>query len=62
MSDEKIITSETIQRELNEERKRKGLYEIPAINARRGNTGTLARKDKSWSNLIDFIWKLMKGH
>lgn len=54
--DDKIYTS----KELNAERKRKGLSEIPAINpCKLGNT-TIAQKDKSYSNAFDFYKKLFK--
>ena len=60
MSDDKIINSSTIQNELNEERKRKGLHELPPVNPIKGGTSTLARKDKSWSSVPDFFRKLFK--
>ena len=60
MSDDKIINSSTIQNELNEERKRKGLHELPPVNPINGGTSTLARKDKSWSSVPDFFRKLFK--
>jgi hypothetical protein len=60
MSDDKIINSRTIQNELNEERKRKGLHELPPVNPINGGTSTLARKDKSWSSVPDFFRKLFK--
>ncbi len=61
MSDEKIYNSSTIQKELNEERKRKGLHELPAVNPINGGTSTLARKDKSWNSVFDFFRKLVTG-
>ncbi len=60
MSDDKIINSSTIQNELNEERKRKGLHELPPVNPINGGTSTLARKDKSWNSVPDFFRKLFK--
>ena len=60
MAEEKIISSDSIQKELNESRRKKGLPEIPAINPRGAGTSTLARKDKSWSNILDFFCKLIK--
>ena len=60
MSDDKIINSSTIQNELNEERKRKGLHELPSVNPINGGTSTLARKDKSWNSVPDFFRKLFK--
>lgn len=60
MTDDKIINSSTIQNELNEERKRKGLHELPPVNPINGGTSTLARKDKSWNSVPDFFRKLFK--
>ena len=60
MSDDKIINSSTIQNELNEERKRKDLHELPPVNPINGGTSTLARKDKSWNSVPDFFRKLFK--
>ena len=60
MSDDKIINSSTIQNELNEERKRKGLHELAPVNPINGGTSTLARKDKSWNSVPDFFRKLFK--
>ena len=60
MTDDKIINSSTIQNELNEERKRKGLHELPPVNPIIGGTSTLARKDRSWSSVPDFFRKLFK--
>ena len=44
---DRIITSKDLHKELNEERKRKGLNSVPAINPRGGGTSTIARRDKS---------------
>ncbi len=60
MGEGKIVNSESIQKELNEARRKKGLPEIPAINPKGAGTSTLARKDKSWSSVLDFLIKLMK--
>ena len=60
MTDDKIINSSTIQNELNEERKRKGLHELLPVNPINGGTSTLARKDKSWNSVPDFFRKLFK--
>lgn len=57
---EKIITSKTLHEDLNEERKRKGLGEIPAINSKNCGASTIARKDKSWNSVPDFFAKLFK--
>ena len=57
---DRIITSKDLHKELNEERKRKGLNSVPAINPRGGGTSTIARRDKSWSSVPDFFGKLFK--
>ena len=57
---DRIITSKALHAELNAERKRKGLNSMPAINPRGGGTGTIARRDKSWSSVPDFFGKLIK--
>ena len=56
----RIITSKDLHKKLNEERKKKGLNSMPAINPRGGGTGTIARRDKSWSSVPDFFKKLFK--
>ena len=53
-------TSADLTKELNEERKEKGLYELPEINAGLTSTGQYARMDKSFSNSLDFFVKLVK--
>ena len=60
---DKIVTSEDLREELNEERKARGEYEMPAINpgASGVSFGTLARKDKSWGNGLEFFFKLITG-
>ncbi len=59
--DERIISSEALRTELNKERAKEGLYEVPAVNPRNGgNVSTLARKDKSFDNAADFFSKLIK--
>ena len=62
MKDNEIITSSSLHKEVNEERKREGKESIPAINNFGGtSTNNLARKDKSWSSVPDFFAKLAKG-
>ncbi|MBQ6899357.1 MAG: hypothetical protein IJN72_00810 [Firmicutes bacterium] len=56
---EKIITSKTLHAELNEERKKDGLYEIPEVNGVRSSTGTIAGKDKSFSSSFDFFRQML---
>ncbi len=53
-------SSRTLTDELNEERKKEGKYTIEPINAASVTTGNYARKDKSYSNVIDFFVKLFK--
>ncbi len=60
IDNDKIYTSQSLHEEMNAERKRNGEGEIPAINALRGGTGTIARKDKSWSSVPGFFVKLFK--
>lgn len=60
VDNDRIYTSRDLHEELNTERKRQGLDEIPAINALRGGTGTIARKDKSWDSVPGFFVKLFK--
>lgn len=60
IDNDKIYTSQSLHEEMNAERKRNGEEEIPAINALRGGTGTIARKDKSWGSVPGFFVKLFK--
>ena len=54
--DKKIISSAELQKELNEERKAKGLKEMPAVNPTKGgSTNTYCRMDKSWKSAPDFL-------
>lgn len=45
--DKKLITSAELHAEWTEEREKKGLKAMPAINPGKGSTNTLARMDKS---------------
>ena len=60
---DKIVTSEDLREELNEERKARGEYDVPAINPGQSGVsfGTLARKDKTRSNELEFFFKLITG-
>lgn len=60
VDNDRIYTSKDLHEELNAERKRQGLDGIPAINALRGGTSTIARKDKSWGSVPGFFVKLFK--
>ncbi|MGI6767295.1 MAG: hypothetical protein ACOX4R_08855 [Lentihominibacter sp.] len=53
-------SSQTLTDELNKERKKEGKYTITPINSGSTSTSTYARKDKSYSNTIDFFVKLFK--
>ncbi len=57
---DKIYTSKSLSEEMNKERARRGEGEIPEINPCKGSTNTLARKDKSWSSVLDFFVKAFK--
>lgn len=58
---DKVFSSQNLHAELNEERKKNGLPEIPAINPKAsGSSNTLCRYDKSWNNVVDFYKKLFK--
>ena len=60
--DKKIISSAELQKELNEERKAKGLKEMPAVNPNKGgSTNTYCRMDKSWKSAPDFFKQMIKG-
>lgn len=58
--EDKIYTSAELSKELNEERRKQGLSEMPAINSFKGGTSTIARKDKSWGSVPDFFVKMFK--
>ncbi len=58
-SDNTVVTSKVLQKKVNNERQRRGLYNVPEINNAAGaNTGNLARKDKSFSSVFDFFIQL----
>ena len=57
---ERVITSNDLLNEVNEEREKQGLHEIPAVNSRSGGN-TYARLDKSFKNVPDFFIKLFSG-
>ena len=60
-NDDKVVSSKDLHEKLNEERKAEGKYSIPAINSGQTSTNTYARKDKSWSSVPDFFYKMIKG-
>ena len=60
LENDKIYTSKILSEKMNKERARRGEGEIPAINPCKGSTNTLARKDKSWSSVLDFFVKAFK--
>ncbi|MCR4710337.1 MAG: hypothetical protein K5653_08800 [Clostridiales bacterium] len=60
---DKIVTSEDLREELNEERKARDEYEMPAVNPGPGGGigfSTLSRRDKSFNSVGDFFVKLAK--
>lgn len=60
-NDEKILSSQNLHAELNEEREKKGLKEIPAINPKGvGSTNTYCQEDKSWKSAPDFFKQMIK--
>lgn len=58
--EEEIITTEVLRKEMNEERQKEGLYEIPAINSRSGGN-SYARMDDSFKSVPDFFKQLIFG-
>lgn len=60
-NNEKILSSQNLHAELNEEREKKGLKEIPAVNPKgAGSTNTYARMDDSWKSAPDFFKQMIK--
>ena len=61
-TDSEIVNSTKLHEEVNQELKEKGKSSIEAINTIGGvSTNNLARKDKSWTSVPDFFYKLVKG-
>ena len=58
-NEEKILTSQTLTEELNEDRRKAGLHELPAVNSMKGSTGAYARKDKSFNSSFDFLRQML---
>ena len=54
-----IITSADLHQEVNAERQKVGLHEIPAINSRSGGN-SYARMDKSFKSAPDFFRQMFK--
>ena len=54
---EPVITSRDLLHDINEEREKQGLYELPEVNSRSGGN-VYARLDKSFSSVPDFFIKL----
>lgn len=60
-TENEIIDSHKLHEEMNRELKNSGKSNIEAINTIGGvSTNNLARKDKSWSSVPDFFWKLIR--
>ena len=58
---EKILSSQNLHEEWNEEREKQGLKEMPVINNAAGtSTGNLARMDESWKSAPDFFKQMIK--
>ena len=58
-TDDEIINSRKLHEEVNKELKKQGKSGIEAINTIGGvSTNNLARKDKSWSSVPDFFYKM----
>ena len=55
---ENVVTSDDLLRDVNADREREGLHEIPAVNGRSAGTNTYARLDKSFNSVPDFFIKL----
>ena len=55
---ENVVTSDDLLRDVNTEREKEGLHEIPAVNSRSSGTNTYARMDKSFNSVPDFFRKL----
>ena len=53
-----VVTSDDLLLDVNTEREKEGLHEIPAVNSRSSGTNTYARLDKSFSSVPDFFMKL----
>lgn len=61
-NNEKILSSNNLHEEWNQERRKKGLKEMPAVNPKGvGSTNTYCRMDKSWKSAPDFFMQMMKG-
>ena len=61
-TDNEVINSSKLHEEVNQELKQKGKSSIEAINTIGGvSTNNLARKDKSWSSVPDFFYKMIQG-
>lgn len=59
--DERILSSSNLHEEWNEERREKGLKEMPAVNPKgAGSTSTYGRMDKSWKSAPDFFRQMIK--
>lgn len=61
IDNDRIYTSKSLHDELNAERKRQGLGEMPVINPKGGGPGIIARKDKSWRSVPEFFMKQFKN-
>lgn len=55
--EESVVTSRDLLNNINEDRQKKGLHEIPEVNSKSGGN-TYARLDKSFKSVPDFFVKL----
>ena len=54
------VTTKDMLRDVNQERREQGLYELPELNDAAGvNTGRLARMDNSFKSVPDFFRQLL---
>ena len=58
--DERILSSAELHKDLNEERKKKGLKEMPAVNPKGGSTNTYCQMDRSWKSAPDFFKQMLQ--
>lgn len=60
-AEDEIVDSRKLHEEMNQELEKSGKSSLEAINTIGGiSTNNLARKDKSWSSVPDFFWKLIR--
>lgn len=55
-----IYSSTNLHEKLNQERRKEGKYNLPAVNPLGGTNRNYSDKDKSFTNVADFFVKLHK--